>query len=69
VKDILILNSTKCILLNTYLNKIFLRTIFSEEFQKDYLKDLDEQLDEQRKQEIQPIKKKFRRTLSEFDFK
>jgi len=49
----------------TYLNKIFLRFIFLEEFQKDYLKELGGQLEEQERKEMELIERKYRREFLE----
>jgi len=53
-RDILILNPSTCILLNTYLNKIFLRSSFPEEYEKDYVKKLKDRVvkQERKKKEI-----------------
>jgi len=58
-RDILILNPPKCILLNTYLNKIFLRETFHEDFEENYLKELKEQLEEEELKELEKLKNKY----------
>jgi len=61
-RNILILIPSTCILLNTYLNKIFLRLSFPEEYQKDYVKMLTDTVVKQ-KQRAKELLKGLRRTL------
>jgi len=65
VKEILIFISPKCILLNMYLKKIFLRSTFSGEFQKNYLDDLKKQLQKQEDKKVELEEMNYQRTLPE----
>jgi len=65
VKKFLIFNSPKCILLNTYLNKIFLRSTFPEECQEDYFKELEDELNKQLQIESEVGQRKYQVTPPE----
>jgi len=55
-RDVLILNPAIYILLNTYLNKIFLRVFFPEQYEMGYVKKLKAQIVEQELKALRKLK-------------